>query len=127
MPVALAPRPINLSLDASLLRFRDRVRCFYRELGTPAESQRIIASQLVVFGVPLSPRQPASFRCSVFLFVFFDFFVRFSKKGSKKNGRKKLGKYMLKTCCKKAEGEILFPCHFPPSICFYRIFGRFSA
>jgi hypothetical protein len=37
-----------------------------------------------------------------------------------------LGKVHVKTKCKKVEGKKLVPCHVFPSVCFNRVFGRFS-
>jgi hypothetical protein len=73
-----------------------------------------------VFGVPLSPGQPASFRCSVFFLkcFFFNVFgivfkaflcISQTKKGEFENGIKTFWKkYMSKTFYKKVEGENTF-------------------
>jgi hypothetical protein len=114
-----------------------RVRCFCRELSTPSESQRIVASQLMVFGVPLSPGQPASFRCSVFFlkcFFFYVFGIVFKaflcisqkKRGEFENGIKTFWKkYMSKTFYKKVEGENTFFLSFFPFDLFMSHFWLF--
>jgi hypothetical protein len=57
---------------------------------------------------------------------FYGVFVRFSTRGIQKHHKNFLKKVDV-TNFLQAEGKKLYSCRFFPSICFNRVFGRFSA